>query len=497
MLKNPLLVIAVGVILGGAGLVYGVSQSGNSSPLGKLMNKTGVELPVKLARDLDATKGASSKGMDILRELDDTFASISAGASAGVVSISSPNGGSGSGFVYRSDGWIITNDHVVAGATEVQVALPDGRTVKGTVTLANDDQIDLAVVKVEEKGLAALPLADSRAVRVGQFAIAVGSPFGLDDSVTVGHVSALGRGSVVADPRGGSRGYSGLIQTDAPINPGNSGGPLLNIDGEVIGVNSTIVSTTQASAGIGFSIPSNVVRAVVDELIEKGEFDRGVLGAYIREMTKFERNDLKVSGGAFVDGVESTGPTAKAGLQQNDVITSFNGKPLNNELELRVALYQSSPGDQVTIDYVREGEKKSAKLKLDAPVRQQLSREMPEMGGNPFRQFQQPEIPENYDTPVRLGVGLRLADPTVRSQFKLPETVKGTVIYQVTSGSFAERIGLLPGDVLTELNGEPIDEVSDVGKILTNVSWGDRVTVVVTRYEGDTPTKMTLTDRIR
>lgn len=494
MLKKPFLVIAIGAVIGGAGLVYGLNQSGGKNPIGSLVSKSGVELPIKLARDIDATKGASTRGMDILRELDDTFATISAAASAGVVSISSPAGGSGSGFVYRSDGWIITNDHVVGGAKEVDVALPDGRTVKGKVTLAEDDQIDLAVVKVDVDNLSALPLADSRNVRVGEFAIAVGSPFGLDDTVTVGHVSALGRGSVVADPRlGGSRGYSGLIQTDAPINPGNSGGPLLDIDGEVIGVNSTIVSTTQASAGIGFSIPSNVVRAVADELIAKGQFDRGVLGAYIRELTPFEKSDLKVNGGAYVEGVEETGPTAQAGLQKNDVITSFNGKVLDNELELRVALYKSAPGDQVNIDYVRDGQKKSASLKLEAPVRQQLTRQMPETG-NPFGEFQR-ENP-NMDVPVRLGVGLRLADATVRSQFKLPADVKGTVVYQVVTGSFADKVGVKVGDVLVELNGEPIKDVSAVGKILESVSWGDTVTIVVNRYEGGSTTRLTLTDRI-
>lgn len=501
MLKNPILILAVGAVIGGAGLVYGVSQSGGKDPLGSLMSKSGVNLPVKLARDLDVTKGASTRGMDILRELDDTFASLSAAASAGVVSISSPNGGSGSGFVYRSDGWIITNDHVVGGASEVQVALPDGRTLKGKVTLANDDQIDLAVVKVDVKDLPALPLADSRAVRVGQFAIAVGSPFGLDDTVTVGHVSALGRGSVVADPRlGGNRGYSGLIQTDAPINPGNSGGPLLNIDGEVIGVNSTIVSTTQASAGIGFSIPSNVVRAVADEMIENGGFDRGVLGAYIRELTITERKDKKVTGGAYVDGVEQSGPTGQAGLKQHDVITGFNGQPLANELELRVALYKSSPGDEVTLDYVRNGKPSSAKIKLEAPARQTLTRNTPELNNpelnNPFRQFNNPEMPD-METPVRLGVVLRLADDTVRSQFKLPKSVGGTVIYQISPGSFAERIGLMPGDILTELNGEPIKDVSKVGEVLSNVDWGDRVTVVVNRYQDGTATRLTLTERIR
>lgn len=500
MWKNPILILAVGAVIAGAGVVFGL---GPSTPIITSV-RNAVNPPTQLAGNLDATERVSSHGMALLKELDDTFAELSEGASKGVVSIASPNGGSGSGFIYRSDGYIVTNDHVVGGAKTVDVALPDGRTLKGKVTFSNDDQIDLALVKIDAKDLPSLPMADSSKVRVGQFAIAVGSPFGLDDTVTVGHVSALGRGSMVPDPRFGNltRAYAGLIQTDAPINPGNSGGPLLNIYGEVIGVNSTIVSASNSSAGIGFSIPSNVVKAVADEMIETGKFDRGVLGAYIRELTPVEKAELKVPGGAYVEGVEPGGPSAQAGIKDHDVIVGINGNTLPTELDLRVALYKSSPGESATLDYVRDGKRLTTTIELDKPEREQPQRLAPE--GLPYGGFGLPDYDElrerlrnpRPDVPVRLGISLRTADATVRKQFDLPADAKGLVVTMVDKASFAAKIGVKQGDVLIELNGENVDTVPQIAKILECVKWGDPVTVVVMRYKDGRASRITMTENI-
>jgi serine protease Do len=498
MTKQPFLMIALAAVVGIGGLGFGLSQSPANS--GKSMFKMpSFTQPARVVRN-DSGVGPTASGLAYLEQLDDTFSGISEEAAASVVSIANGTGGSGSGFVYRSDGWIVTNDHVVGNSDVVEVTLPDGRTMKGKVTKSQDQQLDLSVVKIDAKDLVALPLANSDTVRVGQFAIAVGSPFGLDDTVTVGHVSALGRGSTVQDQAAQvSRGYAGLIQTDASINPGNSGGPLVNIHGEVIGVNSTIVSTTQASAGIGFSIPSNVVRAVADELIQTGKFDRGVLGAFIRELKPIEKKELNATGGAMIDDVVPGTPAGEAGLQAKDVITALDGEPVKTELGLRIMLYRSSPGKNVTVSYLRDGSTRTAKLKLDAPEPQQIAQNFQPEGMQqfPFGNMDQREAPTMPQGPVQLGVGVRELDATTRSQFNLPSDAKGIVIVSVQQGSFADRMGAKAGDVLAELNGEEVSSRTDIQKILQETSWGEPVTIVLNRFENGKFTRITQTRRIR
>lgn len=502
--KKPILMIALAAVVAVGGFALALNNSpanaGKSLMLG-LGNKAPVSKPVNYAPDAKATKA----GMAMLEELDSTFAGISEQASLGVVSIQSGQGASGSGFVYRTDGWIVTNDHVVGNSSSVQVALPDGRTVPGKVIKSGDAQIDLAVVKIDANGLTALPLANSNLVRVGQFTIAVGSPFGLDDTVTVGHVSALGRGSTVNDPNSmTARGYSGLIQTDASINPGNSGGPLLNIHGEVIGVNSTIVSTTAASAGIGFSIPSNVVRAVADELIETGKFDRGVLGAFIRELKPIEKTEFKAPGGAMIDDVVAGTPAAEAGLVAKDVIVSLDGKEVPTELALRIKLYEASPGQSVQVGYIRDGVRKQTSLKLAEPEQPQQLGMMGQPGQGNMQEFpfdrlfgDQGQAPQMPDGPVRLGLGVREVDATLRSQFKLPAESKGVVVMSIDENSFGAQVGAKQGDLLVELNGEAVTKVGDLRMILEDVNWGDRVTVVLERFEDGKMSRLTQTRRIR
>jgi len=500
MTKQPFLMIALAAVVGVGGLAFGLSQSPAGS--GKsLFSMPAFNQPARVVRNDAGVAGPPASGLAALEQLDETFAGISEEAAASVVSVSNGTGGSGSGFVYRSDGWIVTNDHVVGNTDTVMVALPDGRTLKGKVIKSQDPQLDLSVIKVDAKDLVALPLANSDQVRVGQFAIAVGSPFGLDDTVTIGHVSALGRGSTVQDQASQvSRGYAGLIQTDASINPGNSGGPLVNIHGEVIGVNSTIVSTTQASAGIGFAIPSNVVRAVADELIKEGKFDRGVLGAFIRELKPIEKKEYNTSGGAMIDDVVEGTPAGEAGLKAKDIITSFNGENVKSELALRIMLYQASPGNEVSVSFLRDGSTKTAKLKLDAPEPQQLAQNFMPQGMTPqfpFGNMEQPESPMMPQGPVQLGVGVRELDETSRSQFKLPADAEGLVITTVTSGSFADRMGAKPGDILAELNGETVSSRADIQEVLQSVSWGDQVTIVLNRYENGKFSRIAQTRRIR
>ena len=209
-------------------------------------------------------------------------------------------------MIYTQDGWIITNDHVVAGADSVKVVMSDGREIDGEIHRIGDQQLDIALVKVKAKNLPTLKFSESDSVRVGQFAIAVGAPFGLANSVTVGHVSAIGRPGLAGDRVSGPRVYRDMIQTDAAINPGNSGGPLINIDGEVIGINTTIYSPTGTSSGIGFAIPANIVRVVADEMIATGKFDRGFIGIEPVNLKPYQLKERKIDGGALVSSVLKT-----------------------------------------------------------------------------------------------------------------------------------------------------------------------------------------------
>lgn len=512
--QNPAVMLGLAALMGAGGLGWSLAKTSSEGGSGG-----GLSLPFTVpARPVSVVEAPAPtrSGMETLRELDQTFKGLAREVSEGVVSIQARGnmfGGQGSGFIYRPDGWIVTNDHVVSGSGEVTVILNDGRELQGEVFRANDSQIDLAVIKVDARDLPALPLANSREVLPGQYVMAVGAPFGLQNTVTIGHVSAIERGSAVNDPRFGTRAYSGLIQTDAAINPGNSGGPLLDIDGRVVGVNSTIVSSTGASAGIGFAIPSNVVRSVADELIETRRFDRGQLGAFIRDVKPFERKERNVAGGAFIEEVQEGGPAAAAGLQTGDIVTKIDGKPVETELDLRLALFESSPEKRVEVVYQRDGRTREAMVTLAAPERVQA------MGGPRGEQFFTPEqMPDEMrerlrqqfgemfgegggdrepSGPVRLGVGVRQVDDTARRQFGLPADVSGVLVTSVAPRSFAERIGMRVGDLITVVNGEEVRQVPDVARILEGVNWGDQVTVTYRRKSGSAWQTITQTRAIR
>lgn len=500
-LSHPALIVVAGLALG-IGAVFGALNS-NAGVRGKV---SGLAYPAASAK----LAGAPAPGnLEALRQMDTTFADISETASRAVVSIRSSRGGQmgeGSGFIYRADGWIVTNDHVVGGSTSVSVMLNDGRELEGKVYRANDDQVDLALVKVNANDLPVLPMANSDLVRPGQFTLAIGAPFGLENTVTVGHVSALGRGSSVSDPEFGDRGYIGMIQTDAPINPGNSGGPLINIDGEVIGVNSTIFSTNMASAGIGFAIPAKVVSAVADELIKTGKFDRGLIGAFIDDLKPFQKKELKLEGGAILSETVPEGtPAYQAGLRKGDVITRIDGDPLGDQMDLRVALYKKSPKDNVSITYVRDGQIKETKLALDAPAtpvatRQPRSSQMPEdlndlFRGMPFDRMNpesgsQPETRTNQKATI--GINVRAVDETTRKQFGLPENATGVVVMAVEAGSFAAKYGLKAGDLVTRINSVTIKSLDDVRKASADLRVGDQLTLSYMRSMGGSMSEGTL-----
>lgn len=475
------------------------------SLLGAGVFAAGIGIPLASGKSVDRSKSVSEMtpkahveslgrtDLDSLQQHEATLVGIADIVSQAVVNIKSLNQqGEGSGFIYRPDGWIVTNQHVVGDSEEVTVVLKDGRELKGKVIGADDQQIDLAVVKIDRKDLPFLNLANSDETKVGQMAIAVGAPFGLENTVTIGHVSALGRGSSAYDPRVGARDYTGLIQTDAAINPGNSGGPLINTNSEVIGVNSTILSTTQASAGIGFAIPSNVVKAVADELIATGKFDRGLIGAFITDPKPYQLEDRKLEAGVLVEDIQPDGPASRAGIQKGDFITKLDGEKLWDEMDLRIALYEKSPGDEVSVSYIRAGKEKTSKVKLSQPQVQVAQNNTPQQR-SPLEEFPFPfgerdqgnsQIqPPTQQGRVRLGVSIREIDETMRAQFDLPESAQGVLVVTVAPDSFAESVGLIPGDLIKEINGTKVSSPVEIGQVLAKVSWGDQVTIKYSRYE--------------
>ena len=261
--------------------------------------------------------------------------------------------GEGSGVIIRSDGYILTNDHVVSGADEVEVTFADGSKANGTVLRAPN--VDIALVKVERRNLPTAVLGDSSTVKPGQIVFAFGSPFGLEKTVTMGIVSAIGRREVI---RGADmpRFYPDLIQTDAAINGGNSGGPLVNTRGEVIGINTAIVSGfTGGNVGVGFAIPINRAKAVVRQLIEKGSYVRGYLGVGLEDLTPDMKEELKVERGALVTEVERGSPADKAGIQAGDVIVEMDGKPIENQVALRDMIAEKGPNAEARFKIVRGG----------------------------------------------------------------------------------------------------------------------------------------------
>ncbi len=484
---KPYLILALGVVLGG-----GVIAANTLKPTTQSPAVTSAPLQFKPAGYPSGTAALSTA-----RDLDTAMANLAESASAAVVNIRDSRegqGAQGSGFIYTTDGWIITNDHVVGNAKTVYVTMTDGREFEGTVTKANDPQIDLAVIKIQAKDLPTLSLANSVDVRPGQTSIAIGSPFGLQNSVTIGHVSAVERPNGVQDPRAGQRNYTGMLQTDTSINPGNSGGPLINIDGQVIGVNSTIYSMTGSSAGIGFSIASNLVKAVADKMIRTGKFERGYLGAALEDVKPFRQKELGIKGGALIVETRNGTPAFTSGLRTGDVILSVDGKPAVNQLEVRIQFYKKNPGDSVALVYLRDGKQPTSTAKLGVPSdfdQKPMSRQGPRnlmpMPDGTFPELTPPNRGNENQAPrvgrPRLGVGVQSLDDSMRKQFNIPAKATGVLVDSVMPGSFADKVGIQTGDVITSINGTPVDTAAKLVGVMSKVTWGDTITLSFSHYE--------------
>ncbi|NLH98381.1 MAG: PDZ domain-containing protein [Chthonomonadales bacterium] len=375
--------------------------------------------------------------------------------------------GGGSGVVIRPDGWVLTNDHVVGGADKVTVKLEDGREFDGTVR--RDYRSDLAVVKIDARDLPVAQFADSDKVRVGQWALAFGAPLALDDTMTLGIISAKKRQQAIAEGTEG-RFYPTLLQTDASINPGNSGGPLVDATGRVIGINVAIKSPTGGNVGIGFAIPSNTAKQISDALISKGKVVRGFLGVVPTALTPAQREKYGVkSGGALVETVSENTPAAKAGLQPEDVIVKVNGKDIEDDVDFRNVIAWTNPGETVEIVVRRGGKDVKLTAKLEAaPDLGVADASGPSAGGS------------------KLGIKVERVTPDSARKYNLGDIQRGVVVVQVEAGSPADEAGVQPGDVILRANGREMTAPADLDRALSGVKSGDRIPLVIRRENART-----------
>jgi serine protease Do len=351
----------------------------------------------------------------------------------------------GSGVILREDGYILTNNHVVEDAESVEVKLQDGRTLRASIR-GTDPQSDLAVLKVDAKALPVAKFADSSRTRVGEFAIAVGAPFRLDYSVTFGHVSAKGRSNILD-------GYEGLsmdqdfIQTDALINPGNSGGPLVNIEGEVIGINALIRGM---HSGIGFAVPSNLAKEVSDQLIADGKFKRAWLGVIIgalRDDADLRRVIQGIDEGVVVSRVVANGPAAKSDLKPGDIIIAIDGRGVSTAQQLRTEIRGKKVGDPVTLDVFRKGQ--TNQIQISPGEWLQPSTLLTTKANT--------SPPAGRNAPAKLGVTVQALTAELAAQFGVSAS-EGVLVAAVEKNSPAGRKGLKAGDVITSIDQEPVND---------------------------------------
>jgi serine protease Do len=364
--------------------------------------------------------------------------------------------GLGSGVIVDKDGYILTNNHVIKGADEIKVTLSDKREFKGKV-IGTDQKTDLAVIKIDSDNLPVIRLGDSEKLQVGETVLAIGIPFGLSHTVTSGIVSATGRANVgIAD-------YEDFIQTDAAINPGNSGGALVNVRGELIGINTAIFSTSGGYQGIGFAIPSAMAKNVMQSLIKTGKVIRGWLGVTIQPLTPelSKQFDLEDEKGVLVGDVVEDSPAEKAGIRRGDVIVEFDGKEVKDATTLRNVVAGTAPNTGVSLKLLREGKPKTVQVKIV-----EMSSELQtasKTSGNHLN-----------------GVSVQALTPQLRESLEIPKRITGVVIADIEDGSPADGI-LMKNDVIVEINRNRITNMNEYEKVISRITADQNLLILIFR----------------
>lgn len=364
--------------------------------------------------------------------------------------------GLGSGVIVDQAGYILTNNHVIKDADEITIKLSDKREFKGKV-VGTDSKTDLAVIKIDSNHLPVLKLGDSDRLKVGETVIAVGNPFGLNQTVTSGIVSATGRANVgIAD-------YEDFIQTDAPINPGNSGGALVNVRGELVGINTAIFSTSGGYQGIGFAIPSNMAKIVMDNLIKKGKVVRGWLGVSIQPVTPelAKQFGIKEEKGALIGDVVEEGPAEKAGIRRGDVVIEYDGKKIHDPSALRNGVAATAPGEKISLKIIRDGKT----MAVDVTIAE-LPADREKLHGA-------------FDNPLK-GVTVQGLTHELKKNLNIPKRISGVIVTDIEEGSPAEGI-LIPNDVIIEVNRKKVNSMKDYEAVVSRIESANDILLLVFR----------------
>jgi serine protease Do len=457
-----------------------VTQIGNEfSTLAKKLEPSVVNITVEVAAKPTTTSRRGVQPAQPFGDDDDDASELFRrffGGQGGGITPNAPQGAlkreqSGTGFIVDKNGYIITNNHVVQGGDKIRVRMHGDNQEYRARVIGTDIETDLAVIKIDaHKGLVPVAISNSDSVQVGDWAVAIGSPFGLEATVTAGIVSATGRD---IDP---SRSFQRFIQTDAAINPGNSGGPLLNIKGEVIGVNTMIATRTGGSEGVGFALPVNMAVRVYNDIIKEGRVTRGSIGVrWTSENSKPETlKALGVDHGVIVESVPDGGPAAAAGVKKDDIILGINGQQIKDGDELIAKVADTPVNSPLTLNIDRDGKKMD--IKVTVRDRMEVFKEDPRVVGENARPSDAGKPEAVAD--VKFGISLRPLDDSERS--KVVEK-RGMLVTRVEQDSFADEIGMLQDDVITSINRQPVNSVDDVKKVQGSLKPGDAVAFRVQR----------------
>ena len=385
--------------------------------------------------------------------------------------------GVGSGVIVSKDGYVLTNFHVVNGADEIEVKLADDRTFKAKV-IGSDSLSDIAVIKIEGdiKNLPVVYLGESSKLRVGEWVLAVGTPFNLSSTVTTGIVSALSRKVSESGQRGPL--FQNFIQTDAAINPGNSGGALVNLDGELVGINTMIFSTSGGFMGIGFAVPIDLARRVMEDLIYEGKVNRGMIGLLPQDLTNATRESMGLPSdqkGAIVASVSPNLPAEKAGLKRYDIITAIGTVPVKNAENLRNIVADLKPGTKVPFDIIRNGKK----IKIEITIALRDEKVINAKSGGKGQSDNNSDSPQESNTDI--GITVSALSNDIRDQLGIDNSIGGVVVRDIDQSSSAAESGIRKGDIIMEVNRQSVTSVGDYHKIIKQIKNGQSVLLVIFR----------------